>query len=173
MLETKDLILSQGAPEDWKDLYRNLWSRESVFRYMFTKASPTEEAGKKKTAAYVEMQKEVKTEFFVYEKASRQAIGIAGLKEMQPGIFTVTDIAIGPDFTGRGYGKQILNALINFAFEELCAAEIHYDCFAQNETSKRLALSCCFVYSHSEEAELKKHGEKITLDYYVRRKNYV
>lgn len=111
------------------------------------------------------MQKEVDTEFFVYEKGSGQAIGIAGLKELRPGIFTMTDIALGPDVWGRGYGKQALTALLDLAVE-LGAKEVWYDCFTRNEASKRLALSCGFAYDHSGEAELKKNGETVILDYY-------
>lgn len=169
MMETKDLILRPGAADDWQDLYRNLWSREEVFRYMFSKPSPDEEAGHKRTALYAEMHKEVKTEFFVYEKASGQAIGIAGIKELKPGTWTITDIAIGPDFHGQGYGKQIVTALLNLAFEQ-GATEVAYDSFAQNSASKQLALSCGFAYSHSEEAELQKDGKKVILDYYEVRK---
>ncbi len=164
-IEAKDLILRQGLADDWQDLYRNLWSREEVFRYMFSKPSPDEEAGRKRTTAYAQMHKEVKTEFFVCEKASGQAIGIAGIKELKPGCWTVTDIAIGPGFHGKGYGKQIVTALLNLAFEQ-GAAEVEYDCFTENAASKQLALSCGFIYSHSKEAELMKNGEKVILDYY-------
>lgn len=170
MLETKDLLLKQGSADDWQDLYRNLWSRSEVFRYMFTKPSPTEAHAMKKTAAYAQMHREVKTEFFVYDKATKQAIGIAGLKEIRPSVYTVTDIALCPDFHGRGCGKQILKALITLAFDELGAAELHYDCFRQNAASKRLARSCGFTYTHSEEAELLKDGEKVILDDYEIRK---
>lgn len=170
MIETKDLILKQGSADDWQDLYRNLWARGEVFRYMFTKPSPTEAHATKRTAAYAQMHRDVKTEFFVYDKASGQAVGIAGLKEMKPGIYTVTDIALCPDLHGKGCGKQILNALIALAFDELGAAELHYDCFQQNEASKRLARSCGFTYTHSEEAELTKDGAKVILDYYVIRR---
>lgn len=79
---------------------------------------------------------------------------------------TVTDIAIGPDFHGKGYGKQIVTALLNLAFEH-GATQVAYDCFAQNTVSKRLALSCGFAYTHSEEAEQMKNGEKVILDYYL------
>ena len=112
------------------------------------------------------MHKEVKTEFFVCEKASGQAIGIAGIKELKPGYWTITDVAIGPDFHGKGYGKQIVNALLNLAFEEPGAIEVAYDCFTQNAVSKKLAFSCGFTCSHSEEAEIMKNGEKVILDYY-------
>lgn len=169
MIETKDLILRQGSAEDWQDLYCNLWSREEVFRYMFKKPCPSEEHAAARTAAYSVMHEEVKTEFFVCEKASGQAIGIAGIKELKPGKWTITDIAIGPHFQSKGYGKQIVTALLKLAFE-LGATEVAYDCFTQNAASKQLALSCGFVYSHSEEAELMKKGEKVILDYYIIRK---
>ena len=169
MIETKDLILRQGSVGDWQDLYRNLWSREEVFRYLFSKPSRNEEAGRNRTALYAEMHKEVATEFFVCEKASGQAIGIAGIKEWQPRYWTVTDIAIGPDFQGKGYGNQIVRALLELPFK-YGAVEVNYDCFTQNDTSKRLALSCGFTYSHSEEAELLKNGKKVILDHYEVRK---
>lgn len=166
MIETKDLILRQGSADDWQNLYRNLWRREEVFRYMFNKPSSNAEAGRKRTALYAQMHKEVGTEFFVCEKVSGQAIGIAGIKEQRPGKWTITDIAIGPDFQGKGYGKQIVERLLKLAFEQ-GATEVAYDCFAQNTISKQLAFSCGFTYSHSEEAELMKDGKKVILDYFI------
>ena len=140
----------------------------SILLYV-QQARHDEEAGIKRTALYAQMHTEVKTEFFVCEKVSGQAIGIAGIKELMPGKWTITDIAIGPDFQGQGYGKQIVTALLNLAYE-LGATEVAYDCFTQNRASKQLALSCGFTYSHSEEAELMKNGEKVILDYYEVRK---
>lgn len=165
-LETKDLLLRQGSADDWRDLYLNLWSRADVFQYMFNRPSPDETHGQKRTAAYAEMHKEVATEFFVCEKISGQVIGIAGIKELSPKSWTVTDIAIGLDFQGKGYGKQILKALIDLAFVENGAKELAYDCFYENEASKKLAVACGFTYTHSEESELPKNGEKVILDYY-------
>lgn len=167
MIETDDLILRQGSADDWQDLYRNLWSREEVFRYLFSKPSPNEEAGKERTAAYAGMHREVETEFFVCEKVSGQAIGIAGIKELKPGCWTITDIAIGPDFQGKGYGKQIVRALLNLAFGECGAAEVAYACFSRNTASRRLALACGFVYARSRKAERKKNGETVILDSYI------
>lgn len=170
MLETDDLILRQGKASDWEDLYHNLWSRESVFQYLFSRPSQSPDAARKKTEAYSMMHQEVPTEFFVIEKASMQAIGIAGIKQLAPKIFTVTDIAIGPSFSGKGYGKQILLALTKLTFVEQDADELHYSCFSQNDISKKLALSCGFIYDHSQETELPKKGEIITLDHFIRRK---
>lgn len=166
MIETKDLILSSGAAEDWRDLHKNLWGREEVFRYLFSRPCATEEAARKKTAAYAQMHREVETEFFVYEKTTSQAIGIAGIKELAPGQWTVTDIAIGPDFQGRGYGGQILRALVDLAFGERSAETVVYGCFAENGASKRLAESCGFVWTHAAEGELPKDGAAVIMDHY-------
>lgn len=173
MLETKDLILRPGTAGDWEALYLNLWSQEAVFQYLFSRPSPTPESAKKKTEAYTQMHQEVPTEFFVVEKASMQPIGIAGIKQLTPRIFTVTDIAIGPAFSGRGYGKQILSVLTELAFTKQDAQELQYSCFTQNEISKKLARSCGFTYSHSEEAELLKNGKPVLLDYFRKENPYV
>ncbi len=166
MMETRDLILQSGSPDDWQDLYRSLWSRPEAFRCLFSKPSPDEAAAQKRTAAYAQMHRDVKTEFFVYEKASRQAIGIAGIKELHPGCWTVTDIALGPEYQGRGYGKQIVLALLDLAFCQYGAAQVSYACFAQNTASQRLALACGFTFSHSENAEHTKNGENVVLYHY-------
>ena len=86
MLETTDLILRPGSPEDWEALYHNLWRHPSVFHYLFSKPCATPDAAQKKTAAYAEMHRDVPTEFFVIHKHTNQAIGIACIKELSPGI---------------------------------------------------------------------------------------
>ncbi len=166
MLETKDLILHAGAAGDGPDLYRHLWSRAEVFHFLFSRPCANIEAGISKTAAYAEMHKEVATEFFVYERSSGQAIGIAGIKKLSPGQWTVTDIAIGPDFHGKGYGSQVLSALTRLAFVEHKADSLWYDCFEQNTASRHLALKSGFVFDHREEAEFQKNGQAVMLAYF-------
>ncbi len=174
MLHTKDLILHAGSREDGPDLHRNLWGRPEVFRYLFTRPCADPEAGLKKTAAYTKMHEAVPTEFFVYDRATGQAIGIAGIKELQPSHWTVTDVAIGPAFQGKGYGHQIVQALLSLAFEEYGASEVAYDCFEDNEASRRLAISCGFSYTHSTQGELPKDGSTVVLDFYrITRKEYL
>lgn len=169
MIETADLLLRSGREDDWSDLHRNVWSRSEVFRYLFGKPCPDEDAARKKTAAYAGMHREVPTEFFVEEKGSGQVIGIAGVKELSPGCWTITDVAIGPEFQRRGYGRQIIGALISLAFEH-GVAEIAYECFEGNTASARLAEACGFRFSHCAKAELQINGKDVMLRHYVLRK---
>lgn len=169
MLETTDLILRSGRPEDGPALYANLWQHASVFQYLFSHPSPDEAAGVQRTAAYAGMHQEVPTEFFVCEKATGQPIGIAGVKELAPGQWTITDVAIGPAFQRKGYGKQIIGALTDLAFA-LGAKTVGYECFVENEASKQLAQRCGFTFSHNDAAELSKNGHPVTLAHYILRK---
>lgn len=165
MLETKDLILKPGDFSDWVSLYECFWSKEEVFTYMFQKPCASPETAQKKTAAYAGMHREVNTEFFIYSKETGNAIGLAGLKALSPGLFTITDIAMGPGFWHRGYGKQILATLTRLGFE-LGAEKVLFNCFQDNAASRNLALSCGYQYVGTEEAELKKNGETVWMDYF-------
>lgn len=166
MLETADLILRSGSPEDGPVLHANLWRHASVFQYLFSRPSPDEAAGVQRTAAYAGMHREVPTEFFVCEKPTGQPIGIAGVKELAPGQWPITDVAIGPDFQRKGYGTQIIHALTELAFAR-GAQTVAYECFVENEASKQLALRCGFTFSHNAAAELSKNGHPVTMAHYL------
>ena len=169
MLETSDLILRSGSPEDGPALHANLWMHASFFQYLFSRPSPDESAGIQRTAAYAGMHQEVPPEFFVCEKATGQPIGIAGVKELAPGQWTITDVAIGPAFQRKGYGMQIIGALTELAFSR-GAQTVAYECFAENTASGKLALRCGFTFSHNDAAELSKNGHPVTLAHYILRK---
>ncbi len=76
LLETDNLILKKAEFEDWKSMYRNVWSRSETAKYMAWRVATNEED------AIVRMQKTIKYQenhdaYFVYEKESGQAIGFA------------------------------------------------------------------------------------------------
>ena len=104
--------------------------------------------------------------YFVYEKKSGQAIGFAGMMEIAPNVYEDTGIAIGPAFVRKGYGRQILMALVNLAFEELGATKFVASCRSQNDASRQLQLACGFVYSHSEDRTDPRNGEPYVLEFY-------
>lgn len=73
----------------------------------------SENEAQKRMERTLRFQKYHKYSFFIYEKSSNNAIGFVGMTELQPGIFEDTGLALGPDYTGRGYGTQVLTALLN------------------------------------------------------------
>lgn len=165
-LETEDLVLKNGIFQDWKSMYENLWRHEESARYMLWQVTGSEEEAQIRMQKSIEHQKKNPLAYFVYEKKSSQAIGFAGMMKIAEGVYEDTGIAIGPSFIGRGYGKQILNALVKQAFEELNADRLVCSCRSKNEASRGMQLACGFTYSHSEEREDVRNGERYVLDFY-------
>ena len=106
-METKDLILRKAEFDDWKAMYRNVWSHPETARYMMWRVTKTEEAARERIRRTIEFQREHDT-FFVCEKKSGQPIGFAGWEELAPHSFRETGIALGPEYVGFPGRKGIL-----------------------------------------------------------------
>lgn len=147
MIETRDLILDKGKFEDWKSMYKNIWSHDESAQYMLWRPVHTEEDAQERMKKNISFMEKCELAWFIYEKSSGEAIGFAGMEQISEGVYEDTGIAIGPAFTRRGYGKQILMALVN-------------------EASKQLQISCGFQYTHSEEKIDVRNENEYILDYY-------
>ena len=165
MPETKDLILRKAAMEDWKAMYRNIWSRPVSARYMVWDVTTSEEAAVSRMERTMAFQAAHDYHWTVVEKATMEAIGWAGMAEQAPGIWGETGVALGPNFTGKGYGTQILELLTDYAAQQ-GAKEFVACCRRENEVSQKLLLRCGFTYSHSEEVLHPRDGDLYKLDHY-------
>lgn len=164
--ETRDLMLRRAVQEDWYHMYYNLWRHPESAKYMFWDVTTSEadaQARMERTLAY---QARRDHHWLVVEKASGMAIGFAGLEQLSPGICGETGVALGPDFTGKGYGKQILNALTAYARDRLGASRFTACCRTENVASRNLQLSCGFRFSHTEERTDPRNGGTCTLEFY-------
>lgn len=170
-LETKDLILKKAEFDDWKAIYHNLWRHKESAKYMLWSPTETDEAAKdrmKRTIAFEE-KPENKYALFVYLKKTGEAIGFAGMRELEPGIYEETGIALGPEFVQKGYGRQILTVLLVEA-GKLGAKEFHACNRTGNAASRELQLSCGFVFdSLSEEKTDPRTGETYVLEKHIYR----
>lgn len=170
MIETRDLILRKAAFDDWRDLYENVWSRKETARYMFWALTSSEEDAKDRMERTIVFQQNNPYSYIICEKAGGKVIGFAGMREVESGVYEETGIAIGPEYVGRGYGKQILNALVEMAFRELKGERFHSCCRSENEASRCLQRSCGFTFSHTEDCIDKRDGSAYVLEHYDLRK---
>ncbi len=168
MLETNDLILRKAVLEDWQNMYRNIWSCPESAKYMAWSVTSSEEDAFARMERTIIFQATHDYHWTIVEKKSGQAIGWAGMELLKPGVWGETGIAIGPNFINRGYGKQILNALTNYARDQLGAIRFSACCNSENTASKRVLLSCEFSYTHSEEVIHHRDQVPYTLDYYAK-----
>lgn len=165
MLETADLILKHPEPEDWQDMYRNLWRHAESARYMLWEPSPNEAAAQARMLRTIAFQAG-KPLWTVYEKESGQAIGFAGIEPLTEGVCREAGIAIGPAFVGKGYGKQILNKLTEYARTALDCHCFLACCREENAPSRGMILACGFQFTHIECKEDSRSGTEYRMEYY-------
>ena len=162
---TKDLILRKARYEDWESIYRNVWQHSEAARYMLWKVTESEEEAKDRIRRSVLWQ-ESHYAWTVVEKISGECIGWGGFMEIAPGVYEDTGVCLGPDYVGKGYGKQILNALVDYVFTELSGNTFIGSARSQNLASIALQLSCGFSFSYAEERTDPRTGEPYTLNFY-------
>ncbi len=144
MIETENLILDKAKFSDWKDMYCNVWSQPKSAEYMTWNITTSEEDAKIKILKTIAFQKEHDS-YLVYEKSTGRAIGFAGVEKIEPFIYQETGICLGPDYMGKGFGKQILQGLIQYCKEKFGAKEFIYSTREENTASNLLAKSLGFT----------------------------
>ena len=168
MPETKDLILRKAVMDDWRNMLDNIWRHPQSAKYMVWDITTTEAdaiARMERTIAY---QATHDYHWTVVEKLSGQAIGWAGMEKHSDDVWGETGIAIGPAFTGKGYGKQLLNFLTEYSKAHFGAKRFVACCRRENLISKRLQLSCGFTFTHSEEVMHPRDHVPYILDHYAK-----
>lgn len=165
-LETKDLILGKAKQEDLNSIYNNYWCSESSAKYMLWTPQKNLAEAQERLDKTIFYQKD-HLAFFIYEKVSGEAIGQAAMKEIEEGIWEDAGVGMGEKFVGKGYGKQVLNCLLNYLFSEMNALKVICSCHIDNIPSKKLQQSCGMKFSHTEEYTRKKDNLTYTAEYYA------
>ena len=157
MIKTKSLILDKAKFSDWEEMYRNVWSQAESARYMDWNITAGEEAAKIRIVKTIAFQKEHDT-YLVYEKSSGRAIGFAGIEKIEPYTYQEAGICLGPNYVGKGFGKQILQGLIQYCKEQFGAKEFIYSTRDENIASNQLAKSFGFTMVSSAAKIDRKDG---------------
>lgn len=149
MIETDDLILDKAVFDDWKGMYRNVWSQQESARYMAWRVTESESDARIRIRKTIDFQKNHDT-YVVYEKKSGEPVGFAGVEELAPRIFQEAGICLGPKYVGKGFGKQILAGLIAYCQREFGAEEFIFSAREENAAANGLARSLGFKRISSE-----------------------
>lgn len=160
MLETRNLTLDKAKQEDWAAMYRNVWSHWESAKYMMWSVTQCQEDAPERMRRTIEFQKSHNT-YLVYLKVTGEAVGFAGVEQTSPTVWEEAGICLGPDYVGQGYGKQILQCLVDYA-KSLGAEE--FVCYAreQNAASRALIASLGFVQVGAEEKVDERDGSAYT-----------
>lgn len=147
-LISKNILLRKAELKDLEPMLNNIWSDEEIFKFMAWKPIYTMAEAQMRLENIIEFQK-ANYFYFVAEKETDEAIGFAGIKEIEPGVYGDAGICIAQKCQGLGFGKEILSLLLDLAFNKLGANEFIYGCMSHNERSKNLCLKFGFDYKDS------------------------
>lgn len=164
-LVTESLVLRKARDEDLEAIWHNVWRDRALAETMLWRPTRT----RRQAAERLERTKRYQAEnlaWFVCLRSSGEPIGFAGLREIGEGEYEESGICIARRFQQKGYGRQVLEALVDLVFNRLNGHLFRYGCFRENEASKALALSCGFVYSHSETLVREWDGHEYLCDFY-------
>lgn len=165
-LVTKDLILGKAKQEDLHPIFNNYWCNQNTAKFMLWAPLKNLAEAQERLDKAINFQKN-HLAFFIYEKNTGEAIGHATMLEIEEGVWEDGGIGMGEKFVGKGYGKQVLNCLINYLFGEMNAKKIICSCHTDNIPSKKLQQSCGMKFSHTEEITRKKDNLTFLAEYYT------
>jgi RimJ/RimL family protein N-acetyltransferase len=165
MLETEDLLLDKGRFSDWEAMYRNVWSRPESARYMSWRLTADKAEAPDRMRRTIAFQQTHDT-YLIYAKADGQAIGFTGVEDLGDGVFQEFGVCLGPDYVGRGYGRQVLERLIRYCREEHGAREFRCSARAQNAASNALIRSLGFQLTGEESCLDERDGSRYRLLHY-------
>lgn len=81
--------------------------------------------------------------FGVYHRRTNQLIGMVAINEFYP-TFNMASLGywMSDEFQHQGYGKEALEALIEFSFSKLSLTRLEIVCDPENKPSQKLAIAC-------------------------------
>ena len=172
-LVTEHLVLRKAREDDLDSIWKNVWINENLNKMMFWEATKTLEEAKDRLRRTIAFH-QTSNNFFVCLKETDEAIGFAGVRPVDlDGGYEDSGIVVAEEYQGKGYGKEIVKALLDFAFQDLKAKTFYYSCFVENDISRKLCLSFGFNYLRRETQVRERDKKEVTLDfYYLKKEEY-
>lgn len=152
------IVLRKAQMSDLDPVYENIYCDEELLSTTFitiTKDKTEAEARLKRT---VEWQKE-RMLYFVTLKETDEVIGLGGMMEESEGVWSEGGLVIARKYQGRGYGKELLSILLEYAFGAAGVKTFAYYCMDFNVRSAGLAKSFGFEYDSTSE-EIREYDQK-------------
>ena len=169
-IETARLVLRKAKDTDLPLIWERVWKDARLAERMLWTPTPTMEEARQRMERTKAYQAQYDA-FFICLKETDEPIGFAGFRQIAPDAYEESGVCIAFDWQNRGYGKEVLSALVSLAFEERGGERFVCGCFHENLPSAAVIRSCGFVYTHSEDLVRDWDGYEYHCDFYEKRKD--
>lgn len=164
-LETEHLILRKARKEDLQAIWHNVWEDERLAENMLWTVTKTEQEAADRMERTISFQAQLPA-FFVCLKDTEEPIGFAGVRPTEPGTYEDCGICVAVPYQGRGFGKEIVRALMELVFGRLEGQVFLYSCMRHNVRSAAVCRALGFTYFHSREEVRERDGMPFVSDTY-------
>lgn len=164
-IETERLLIRKAREDDLESIWNNIWKDADMAKNMLWQPTVTREAAKSRMERTIRFQA-AHHAWFVCLKETDEPVGFCGLEKDGPGLFKERGLCIAKKCQGKGFGKEMLCALIDIVFGELGGEQFEYGCFRENTASAALCKSCGFTYCRSGEYTREWDGFRYVCDFY-------
>lgn len=152
------IVIRKARMSDLDAVHVNVYSDEALLSTMFMDITREKAASEARLQRTIKLQRDNPL-YFVALKQTDEVIGLCGIREETPGVYSEAGLAIARQYQGRGYATEMLRLLLDDAFLRLDAREFVYYCMDFNERSKGLARHFGFHYQ-STAAEVREYDQK-------------
>lgn len=166
ILETEHLILRKAEARDLELIWNRVWRDSRLAAMMLWTPTATLEEAEARLARTMAYQA-VNDAWFVCLKETDEPIGFGGMREIEPGEWDETGLCIAADWQRKGFGREVLRALVGLAFGERGGRLFHASCFHENIASAATIRSCGFVYTGSGTETRERDGYEYLCDRYL------
>lgn len=164
-LETARLVLRKARKDDLEAIWHNVWSDAEVAQTMLWQPTLTREEALRRMERTISLQS-LHFTYFVCLKETDVPIGFGGIREVAPGVFDELGLCIARAHQRKGYGKEMLEALVSLAFDKLGGHTFLYSCFRENTPSASLCKALGFQYTHTDTGTRGWDGYPYTCDHF-------
>lgn len=167
-LETERLHLRQLQMEDVYEYYERLFGDADVSRYM--NFQPHQDISESLESLQRKLDKYEQGNFYCWGITEKDEDSLIGLIELLR--FEEKDNScsfaymLGCNYWNRGYGTEVLKAVIRFAFEELEVERILVDHMTQNAASGKVMRKAGMKHTGTEAGKYEKIGIRYDAEVY-------
>jgi len=143
-----------------------LWnSLESFGRYY--NSSPIREESEKNANELVDTHSDRDFRFAIRPLDAEEFLGVCAIEDIAwPHRVGWVSIALGPEFHGKGFGKETMQLLVNYAFNELNLHRLQLTVFSYNEGAVKLYESIGFKHEGTYREFLQRDGKRHDMHLY-------
>lgn len=164
MFTGKAIRLTAMRKEDLESY--SMWNSVPAFGRNYN-STPIRELSVKKTEEWFHEHSDKDYRFAIRSLKSEDFLGVCAIEDIAwPHRAGWLSIALGPDFHGRGYGREAMELLTNYGFNELNLHRLQLTVFSYNEPAIKLYESLGFKHEGTFREFLQRDGQRYDMNLY-------